>query len=298
MADLTREKKALLMLCTRLALPENGKPYTAREFSGLADRMGGLDRLAALIDASADKIESSVGVGSEDAARMQTLLSGDRLIDGEVERLEASRIWALTRQDDEYPRRYLERLGKSAPWVLFGAGERSLLSGRSLAVVGSRNVDDRGSDFARFLGAGASKCGLVLCSGAARGVDQISMRGAIEHGGKASGVLADSLEKTLRQRDTQDLLEDGRLALITPYSPSAPFSVGAAMGRNKLIYALADYSVVVLSDVETGGTWAGASEALKESWAAVFVAEYSEQPEGNRRLIARGGVPIPARMYK
>lgn len=29
------------------------------------------------------------------------------------------------------------------------------------------------------------------------------------------------------------------------------------MGRNKLIYTLADYALVIASDAETGGTWAG-----------------------------------------
>jgi predicted Rossmann fold nucleotide-binding protein DprA/Smf involved in DNA uptake len=35
------------------------------------------------------------------------------------------------------------------------------------------------------------------------------------------------------------------------------------MGRNKLIYGLADFGVVVSSDYKTGGTWSGAVEALK-----------------------------------
>lgn len=294
MNGLTSEKRALLMMCTRLALPDDGKPFTAKEFSGLADRIGGdLKKFGKLIDAPAEKIKTALSVSSDEAARMQVLLSGDRLIDGELERLGSSRIWALTRDDEGYPRLYIERLGKTAPWVLFGAGERALLSRRSMAVVGSRNVDDRGSEFSRFLGAAAAKCGLVLCSGAARGVDQLSMRAALEQGGKVSGVLADSLEKAVRPSDTQQLLEDGRLVLMTPFSPNAPFSVGTAMGRNKLIYALADYGVVVMSDAETGGTWAGATEALRENWLPVFVGKYSNQPDGNRRLISQGGIAIP-----
>lgn len=295
MNDLTFEKRALLMLCTRLALPADAKPYTAKEFSTLVDSIGGdLRKFGKLINAPSDRIKSLLGVSSTDASRMQVLLCGDRLIDGELERLQSSKIWALTREDEDYPQRYTERLGKTAPWVLFGAGDVSILSRQGMAVVGSRNVDDRGSEFSRFLGASAAKCGLVLCSGAARGVDQLSMRAAIEQGGKVAGVLADSLEKAVRPNDTQGLLEDGRLVLITPFSPNAPFSVGTAMGRNKLIYALADYAVVVMSDVETGGTWAGATEALRENWATIFVAKYSEQPEGNRQLISHGGVPMPA----
>ena len=56
---------------------------------------------------------------------------------------------------------------------------------------------------------------------------------------------------------------DGRLALISPYDPAAGFNVGHAMGRNKLIYALADAALVVSSDHGKGGTWEGAVEQLE-----------------------------------
>ena len=48
------------------------------------------------------------------------------------------------------------------------------------------------------------------------------------------------------------------------------------MGRNRLIYTLADYAVIVASDAESGGTWAGAVETLKNGWIPIFVLE---QPE-------------------
>lgn len=295
MADLTNEKRAVLMLCSRLALPEDGKPFTAKEFSSLLEEIGGgLEKVSGLINASAPAIKKDLGVGEEIAARMSILLSGERMIEGEVEQLESMQIWALTRGEPDYPARYAKRLGKTAPWILFGSGNVSLLDQGGLAVVGSRNVNEQGNEFAEFLGSAAASCGMVLCSGAARGVDQVSMRAAIASGGKVAGVLADSLVRTIRAAETRELLEENRLVLITPFSPDAPFSVGTAMGRNKLIYCLADYGVVVASDAEKGGTWAGATEALKETWLPVFIGEFSTAPDGNRRLIAKGGIPIPS----
>ena len=91
--------------------------------------------------------------------------------------------------------------------------------------------------------------------------------------GSAVGVLADSLEKVIRTR--QAALRRGDLCLVTPYSPNAGFSVGAAMGRNRLIYTLADYAVIVASYAETGGTWAGATETLKNGWVPIFVLEHA-----------------------
>jgi predicted Rossmann fold nucleotide-binding protein DprA/Smf involved in DNA uptake len=88
-------------------------------------------------------------------------------------------------------------------------------------------------------------------------------------------------------------LSRGDLCLATPYSPGAGFSVGAAMGRNRLIYTLADYALVVASEAGKGGTWAGASEALKNGWIPVFVLEHAQMPEGNPLLLERGALPFP-----
>ena len=64
-------------------------------------------------------------------------------------------------------------------------------------------------------------------------------------------------------------------------------------GRNRLIYTLADYAIVVASDFEKGGTWAGAIEALKAKWLPVFVLQHGHMPQGNTKLIERGAIPFP-----
>src|SRR5207237_5107128 len=124
--------------------------------------------------------------------------------------------------------------------------------------------------------------------GGARGTDRIAMDGAMEAEGTAIGALADSLEATIRKSDVRELLLDGRLLLLTPYAPTAGFSIGGAMGRNKVIYGLSEFAVVVSSEVNSGGTWAGAVEALKANWCPVFARDGSGIPEGNRALIKRG----------
>ena len=114
------------------------------------------------------------------------------------------------------------------------------------------------------------------------------MQAALEAGGRAFGALADSLERTARQPDVREFVSDGKLVLLTPYAPDAGFSVGAAMGRNKLIYGLAEFAVVVSSDHQTGGTWAGAVEALKGDWCPVLVRDGHGVPRGNKELLKFG----------
>src|ERR1043166_5666351 len=129
---------------------------------------------------------------------------------------------------------------------------------------------------------------MPLVSGGARGTDRLAMEGALEAGGTAFGVLADSLERTIRQENVRRFIEEDRLVLLTPYAPKAGFSVGAAMGRNKMIYGLAESAVVVSSDFNKGGTWAGAVEALKAGWCPVFVRRGTGTPSGNRELLKKG----------
>ncbi|MEQ1668554.1 MAG: DNA-processing protein DprA, partial [Sulfuriferula sp.] len=64
-----------------------------------------------------------------------------------------------------------------------------------------------------------------------------------------------------------------------------------AMQRNKLIYALADASLVVSSDLNKGGTWAGAIEQLdKLKFVSVFVRSTGESSAGLDGLRRKGAL--------
>jgi predicted Rossmann fold nucleotide-binding protein DprA/Smf involved in DNA uptake len=86
----------------------------------------------------------------------------------------------------------------------------------------------------------------------------------------------------------------GRLVLISPYDPAAGFNVGHAMQRNKLIYALADAALVMSSDYQKGGTWAGATEQLdKLRFVPIYVRAQGEVGKGLEALRQRGALPWP-----
>lgn len=229
-----------------------------------------------------------------DESRLQRLLGRGFLLSQAIERWQARAIWVLSRADAQYPRRLKARLREDAPAVIYGCGDVDLLETGGLAVVGSRHVDDTLIDYTMSVGRLAARAGHTIVSGGARGIDQAAMRGALEAGGKVSGVLADSLEKTSMNREHRNLLLDGQLVLISPYDPSAGFNVGNAMQRNKLIYALADASLVVSSDMNKGGTWAGAIEQLdKLKFVPVYVRSTGETSVGLDALRARGAMLWP-----
>ena len=229
-----------------------------------------------------------------DEGRLQKLLGRGFLLSQVIERWQTRAIWVVSRADAEYPRRLKTRLREDAPAVLYGCGDMALLESGGLAVVGSRHVDDALIDYTMAVGWLAARAGRTLVSGGAKGIDQAAMRGALEGGGKVCGVLADSLEKTTMNREHRNLLLDGQLVLISPYDPSAGFNVGNAMQRNKLIYALADTSLVVSSDLNKGGTWAGAVEQLdKLKFVPVFIRSTGKSSAGLDGLRKKGALPWP-----
>jgi predicted Rossmann fold nucleotide-binding protein DprA/Smf involved in DNA uptake len=210
----------------------------------------------------------------------------------ELDRLRSRGIWVVTIADDAYPRVLRERLGSWAPPVLFGTGPASLLVGGGVAIVGSREADDDAVLFTERLAAAAAAGGSSVVSGGARGIDVAALRAAFEAGGSVVGVLPEGVERRLRESSTRSAVAGGQAVLVSPYHPSAAFSAGAAMGRNKLIYALSDVAVVVSSADGSGGTWTGAVEALKGGWVPVLVRDDPGVPAGNRSLAGLGAAPF------
>ncbi len=201
-------------------------------------------------------------------------------------------LWVMTRSDPDYPTRFKQRLGIGSPAVVFGCGNRALLNGGGLAVIGSRNATEGDLAYSRDLGALVAGTGYSVVSGGARGVDEASMLGALKVEGTVIGVLADSLMRTCSSVKYRKHLMANNLVLISTFYPEAGFSVGHAMQRNKYIYCLSDAALVVHSG-EKGGTWSGAMENLKKQWVSLWVKKTSEKRAGNAAIVRAGAAWIP-----
>ncbi len=208
----------------------------------------------------------------------------------EVERLGSRGIWLVSIVEDAYPARLRTRLGDTAPPILYGAGAVELLDGGGVAIVGARDADEASLEFASQAAASVARSGSPVVSGGARGIDGAAMSAAADAGGSVIGALADSLERQARSATVRTLVADERLVLVSPYGADVPFSVGNAMGRNRLIYCLADAALVVITSDGTGGTWAGAIEALKEGWVPIYARIGNGDDAGARALTARGAI--------
>lgn len=302
MQKLTGDSKTILLLCGRFGKSSetgSAKPLSLGEYNRLADwmkdrRFRPADLLAGLSGDGAYGQQAGV-----DADRIRALLSRGAAMALAVEKWTHNGIWIVCRSDAHYPDRLKKHLKKQAPPVLFGVGDMNLLTSGGLAVVGSRNVDAKGEAYTRAVAEESAKCGLPIVSGGARGVDQIAMLSALESGGKVLGVLADALQKASLAGKYRNGIREKRLVLVSPFHPEARFNVGNAMGRNKYIYALSDFALVISAEVEKGGTWAGAKEELKrQDSRPVFVRMEEDTPEGNRALMQFGAMPFPQQPWK
>jgi DNA processing protein len=287
--------QAIALACSALALEGDRslKPLTPNEWHQLTLAMRWSElRPRDLIGLAADELQAGLGLAPPLADRLAGLLSRGGQLAFEVERLSSRGIWIVTRADDAYPPALKQRLGGQAPPLLFGAGRQAGLQLPSIAVVGSREVDERGLAFAASLGRRCADQGFAVISGAARGADLAAMTGALLYGGPAIGVTVDPLERIVRRRDLRVAISDELLTLATPFHPSARWHAGNAMRRNRLIYALAKAAVVVASSAERGGTRSGALENLEAGWVPLHVRD--DGSAGNRLLIAEGGIPLSA----
>ncbi len=271
------------------APPPNLKPLSAAEYRDFARRLRAVQREPADLLGS-DATETLCASGTNlDRERIQRLLGRGFLLAQAVERWRARALWIMTRADADYPKRLKVRLRENAPPVLYGCGDRTILNGGGLAVVGSREVNEDLIEYAEDVGRLAAGAKMAIVSGGARGTDQAAMRGALDAGGRSVGVLANGLERAALNRGNRNFLMDGRLVLVCPYDPAARFLVGHAMQRNKLIYALSDAALVVNSDRGRGGTWAGATEQLdKLRFVPVYVRADGERSKGLEALLGRG----------
>lgn len=290
---LTEDTKAIILLCGVFGKDRSEKPLSLAEYSSLVRWLIEMKMRPGDLLKKENITEASIGSGI-DKKRFESLLGRGVQLGFAIEEWQRNGIWIISRSDADYPARYKKHLKDKAPPLLFGVGNRSLLSGGGLGIVGSRNVDQAGETFTRQVAELCAYNHLPVVSGGARGVDQISMNAALEACGVTIGILAENLLKKSVERSARQAIADGRLLLLSPYHPNARFTVGTAMGRNKLIYAMADYGLVVSAEYKKGGTWAGAEEELKrEISRPVFVRVGKNTPLGNNKLLNLGAIPWP-----
>ncbi len=158
-------------------------------------------------------------------------------------------ILAMT--SPSYPSPLLEL--SDPPPVLFLKGKRDLLSGPSVAIVGSRRASGVGRRAAETLGRVLSGAGVTVVSGMALGIDGAAHRGALQAGGRTVAVLGSGLGVVYPASHrglSRELAAEG--LLISEFLPDEPALRHHFPKRNRIIAALAQAIIVVEAGQKSG----------------------------------------------
>ncbi|RYG44293.1 hypothetical protein EON79_15200 [bacterium] len=191
----------------------------------------------------------------------------------EVERWHAEGRF-LTWCDEGYPARWTA--WRFAPPALWREG--TIAAADWVAGVGSRHITEETREFCQRVGAQAASLGHGLISGAAEGCDRALLAGARDAGGPTLAILPRGLQEG----------DGGQADCVLSARPRGePFSTAAAMERNALIYAASELAFIGHARLRQGGTWHGATDALRRHLCRLAIPPPGEEP-GLRALAALG----------
>lgn len=203
--------------------------------------------------ASTRELGQVPGIGPELARRVHEMAgpAGERRFERALGQLGRVGGVVVTREDACYP----DAFGEVAepPYLLFAAGDPSLLERRAVAIVGTRRPTDYGRAVARELGRELARRGYVIVSGMARGIDSVAHDAALAAGGGTIGILGHGIEGVY-PRENRPLFGAVRERglLITEFAPGERPKMGNFPRRNRLIAALAAGIVVVEMGLKSG----------------------------------------------
>ena len=179
-----------------------------------------------------------------------------------------------------------------SPVILYIKGNKQLLQEDSVAIVGSREAAETSLRFTDNIARSAVKQGKVIVSGFAKGVDRQALNSAIEAHGQSIIVLPQGiLTFSSGFKEYYKEIVNGRVLVVSTFSPRAPWKVELAMARNPIIYGLAN-EIYVAESSEKGGTWAGVIDGLRKK-RSIFVRQPDlYEQNANGLLIEKGAIAV------
>lgn len=283
---------AIFTLCSHLCVGDDVTPLEPKEWGELAKKLVNADlKPEDIFQLSRVDFKEKLFLSDDCTDRILRLIDRNASLTFELSQLENIGISAITRADKEYPSKLKSILGNNCPPIFYIAGDLSLLNNKFVGYVGSRTVSDDDISFTEETVSKTAGLGFGVVSGGAKGVDTASEERSLELGVPIVEYLSDSMLKKIRKGAIVKAIGNKKMLLLSVVKPDAGFNVGAAMMRNRYIYAQSSGTVIVRSEYNKGGTWAGATENLKYRWCKEFC--WNKQTyQGNKALIERGAIPI------
>lgn len=178
------------------------------------------------------------------------------------------------------------------PKTLYFYGKIPQKRVKTVAIVGTRKFTKYGENVAYQLAYTLAKCGVVVISGLAYGIDSIGHRGALDAGGVTLAVLGTPINEIYprehRGLAAEIIEKDG--AVISELAPGESYYAKTCfLRRNRIIAGLAD-AVIVVEAAERSGSLNTAAHAVEQGKEVFAVPGDVTRPmsRGCNRLIAAG----------
>jgi DNA processing protein len=182
------------------------------------------------------------------------------------------------------------------PEELWVRGQADVLSGHAVAIVGSRAASHYALDMAAALAFDLARCGLVVVSGMARGVDAAAHRGALQAEGSTIAVLGSGVDVAYPGEHADLLLKIATTgAVVSEYPPGTPPLAHHFPLRNRIISGLSR-AVVVVEAHERSGSLITARCALEQGRDVMAVPgnALSGRNRGSHALLKDGAKLVEA----
>lgn len=223
------------------------------------------------------------------ALRDKNLLPAEEIL----EACDRERLHILTYRDAAYPMR-LKNIA-DPPIVLYYKGQLPDFDALPvIAVVGTRKASAYGLTTAKRMGYQIGRCGGIVVSGMAYGIDGMAMGGALTAGQKAVGVLgcgADIVYPLSNRALFQDVEQYG--CILSEFPPGTPPTKWSFPKRNRIISGLSN-GVLVVEAPEKSGALITARLAAEQGRDVFVVPGNIDQPSfvGSNRLLRDGAIMV------
>lgn len=202
-------------------------------------------------------------------------------------------IRLLTWKDAAYPNR-LKNI-TDPPMVLYYKGSLPDIDGSPvIGVVGTRKATLYGLDVAQRMGYQISRCGGIVVSGMAAGIDARAMHGGLMSGRSVIGILGCGVD-VVYPASNRELYKDVERhgCLISEFPPGTPPNKWNFPMRNRVISGIS-CGVLVVEAPERSGALITARQAAEQGRDVFVVPGNIDNPAcvGSNRLMRDGAMPV------
>ena len=208
----------------------------------------------AIFESNKSKLAKIPGIGEVLSSLISKQLKEKSIlerVEEELKFIEHNEMKTFLITDKNYPLNLKQC--EDSPIVLYGMGAVDFNNHKTIAIVGTRKVTQRGKDFCGELLSGLKPHNPLVVSGMAYGVDICAHKKCVELGISTLGVLAHGLDRLypeVHRSTAKKMLGNG--GLITEFMSETNPDRENFPKRNRIIAGLSDVTIVIESAKKGG----------------------------------------------